>query len=98
MTTAAQAHKSIIIEGVTEDGRKFRPSDWAERMSGMMSSFGPDHRIHYSPLLRPVSYKGVKSIALDPSLETSNPLIFSQIMDFARRNNLKITELTDNGN
>ncbi|MEM1243570.1 MAG: DUF3579 domain-containing protein, partial [Pseudomonadota bacterium] len=26
--------KKIIIEGLTQAGKKFRPSDWAERMSG----------------------------------------------------------------
>ena len=31
--------KKIIIEGVTTEGKKFRPSDWAERMSGSLSTF-----------------------------------------------------------
>jgi len=82
----------ILIQGVTEDGRKFRPSDWAERMSGMLSTFGPDHRIHYSPLLRPVSVDGVKCIALAAELEQENPAVFEQIMDFARRNQLNIIQ------
>lgn len=86
------AVKSIIIEGVTEDGRKFRPSDWAERMSGMLSTFGGDHRIHYSPQLRPISLEGVKCIAMDPELEQSNPIVFTQVMDFAKRNNLNVVE------
>ncbi len=85
-------NKVLIIQGETQDGRKFRPSDWAERMSGMLSTFGDDHRIHYSPLLRPVSVNGNKSIILYKSLEQDNPAIFKQIMDFAIRNNLKIEE------
>jgi len=86
------AVKSIIIEGVTQDGRKFRPSDWAERMSGMLSTFGGDHRIHYSPKLRPISVKGVKCIAVASDLEQTNPEVFALVMDFARRNNLNIVE------
>jgi len=82
----------IIIQGITEDGRKFRPSDWAERMSGMMSSFGDDHRIHYSPKLRPISHEGAKCIALDTSLKESHPAIYRQIMDFAERNGLTIIQ------
>ena len=92
MTNDSEQTGTLIIQGITEDGRKFRPSDWAERMSGMLSTFGDDHRIHYSPQLRPVSIDGVKCIALDKSLAQSNPGIYSQIMDFAKRNNLTIVE------
>ena len=84
--------KIMIIQGITEDGRKFRPSDWAERMSGMLSTFGDDHRIHYSPKLRPISVEGVKCIAIDTSLAESQPGIYQQIMEFARRNQLNIVE------
>jgi len=84
--------KIMIIQGITEDGRKFRPSDWAERMSGMLSTFGDDHRIHYSPKLRPISVEGVKCIAIDTSLAESQPGIYQQIMDFAQRNQLNIVE------
>jgi hypothetical protein len=30
----------IVIVGLTTDGHAFRPSDWAERLCGMMSIFG----------------------------------------------------------
>ncbi|MDX1810445.1 MAG: DUF3579 domain-containing protein [Gammaproteobacteria bacterium] len=83
---------TIIIQGVTKDGRKFRPSDWAERMSGMMSTFGDDHRIHYSSRLRPITHEGNKCIALDTSIRESHPAIYRQIMDFADRNQLVITQ------
>ena len=82
----------MIIQGVTEDGRKFRPSDWAERMSGMLSTFGDDHRIHYSPKLRPISLDGIKCIAIDTELAESQPGTYQQIMEFAKRNQLVITE------
>lgn len=84
------SNQLIIVEGVTQDGRKFRPSDWAERISGMLSTFGGDHRIHYSPMLRPVSLDGVKCIAVAPSLETENPQAYRLVMDFANRNNLNV--------
>ena len=82
----------MIIQGITEDGRKFRPSDWAERMSGMLSTFGDDHRIHYSPQLRPISVDGVKCIAIDTSLSESQPGTYNQIMEFAKRNQLMVVE------
>jgi len=92
MSNKQNSPKILIIQGITEDGRKFRPSDWAERMSGMLSSFGDDHRIHYSPQLRPISLDGIKSIAIDTDLSNSQPQIYKQIMEFAKRNMLRIVD------
>lgn len=94
MTNTKNKSQILIIQGVTVDGRKFRPSDWAERMSGMLSTFGDDHRIHYSPQLRPISVEGVKCIAIDTNLENSQPGIYKQIMEFAKRNQLNVVEET----
>ena len=46
--------KEVFILGVTRAGRTFRPSDWAERLAGVMSQFrpgGPQPGSHlgYSP-------------------------------------------------
>ena len=30
----------FVIVGLTKDGKRFRPSDWAERLCGVMSQFG----------------------------------------------------------
>jgi len=80
----------IVIEGVTEQGKTFRPSDWAERMSGAMASF-KNSRIHYSPMLQPsVNTEGYKCVLLDPVLKESSPHIYQAIMAFAKENNLKI--------
>ncbi len=82
--------KKIVIEGVTPQGKVFRPSDWAERMSGTMATF-KNSRIHYSPLLQPsVNHEGYKCVLLDPKLKESSPQVYQAILDFARTNNLKI--------
>lgn len=82
--------KTIVIEGVTAQGKPFRPSDWAERMSGTMASF-KNSRIHYSPLLQPsVNHEGYKCVLLDPKLKESSPQVYQAILDFAKANNLKI--------
>ncbi len=83
--------KRIIIEGVTESGETFRPSDWAERMSGGLSTF-KKRRIHYSPMLQPSMKGGHKCIVLDRSLEKTNPALFNSILKFAKENKLKICE------
>jgi len=92
MTDTQDKNNILIIQGITQDGKKFRPSDWAERMSGMLSTFGDDHRIHYSSKLRPISLNGTKCIILHKSLEQSHPGVYKQIMDFAARNNLTVEE------
>lgn len=79
----------IIIEGVTADGEAFRPSDWAERVSGSLSTFR-NHRIYYSPLLKPAVQNENKCLVLDKSLKESNPKLYEHILEFARKNNLKI--------
>lgn len=79
----------IIIEGITESGETFRPSDWAERMSGNLSTF-ERHRIKYSPLLQPSIKNGHRCVVLDPKLKESNPELYQSILQFAKSNQLKI--------
>ncbi|EDP47048.1 DUF3579 domain-containing protein [Rickettsiella grylli] len=86
-----QRKKFILIEGVTETGEKFRPSDWAERMCGCLASF-TNRRMTYSPQLRPMidQESRNKCLVLDPKLKKTNPDIFDCIMKFAGENRLKI--------
>ncbi|NDH08536.1 MAG: DUF3579 domain-containing protein [Gammaproteobacteria bacterium] len=84
--------KKIVIEGVTSQGKVFRPSDWAERMSGTLASF-KNRRINYSPLLQPtVNAQGYKCVVLDPKLKESCPEIYQSIIDFAKSNQLNICD------
>lgn len=87
---ADKENKKIVIEGVTSQGKTFRPSDWAERMSGSLASF-KNSRIHYSPLLQPsVNSEGYHCVLLDPKLKESSPQLYQSILDFAKNNNLNI--------
>jgi len=81
--------KKIIIEGVTESGERFRPSDWAERMSGSLGTFR-HRRVHYSPMLQPIYKYGYKCVALDPQLKETNPALYDSILSFAKANKLKV--------
>ena len=82
----------ILIDGVTDKGHKFRPSDWAERLSESVSQVGADHRIHYSPLVEPVLIDGRAALKIDPALETENPKAFQQLIDFVKDNRLSVLE------
>jgi len=88
------SQKKIIIEGVTESGEVFRPSDWAERMSGSLCTFR-NRRITYSPLLQPVVKDGNKCVLLDPELKDSNPSLYDTIMEFAEINHLRVQEQSE---
>ncbi len=82
--------KKIVIEGITEEGKTFRPGDWAERLSGSLASF-KNSRIHYSPLLQPsINHDGYKCVLLDPKLKESSPELYQSILDFAKNNKLNV--------
>src|ERR1700691_3021621 len=89
-------HK-IIIEGFTEEGEVFRPSDWAERISDRLSTFH-NHRIIYSPQLQPVMREGHKCVLFDLDLKKTNPMVYQDIMEFVRTNKLKTHNEPDNPN
>ena len=86
-----EKREQIIIEGITESGETFRPSNWAERMSGKLSTFR-NHRITYSPLLKPTIHEGNKSVLIDEKLKESNPMLYESIMNFAKSNKLRIAK------
>ena len=88
--------KSFVIVGVTTAGRKFRPSDWADRLCGIMSAFGSDNRMKYSPYVRPgCNLKGDKTVLVDARLYDIEPLAFKFMMNFASDNDLQIDYLDD---
>lgn len=80
----------IVIQGVTQGGQTFRPSDWAERLCGMMSIFGEDSRLSYSPYLKPVMSAGTRCVVVDIRLEELDPAAFRFLLSFARDNELKL--------
>jgi len=80
----------IVIQGITDSGETFRPSDWAERLSGMLSVFSHDGYLAYSPYLKPIMAGGVRCVAVDRELETRDPAAYAFLLQFARDNQLKM--------
>lgn len=98
MTDTAEP-RQFFIHGVTVHGRSFRPSDWAERLCGVMAPYRPgglaagrDAFIGYSPYVRPVSVVGVKCVLVDERLRQIEPMAFEFVMSFARDNELPVYE------
>jgi hypothetical protein len=85
-------HK-LIIEGVREDGSRFRPSDWIERISATLATFGPDHRLRYARSVQPKIINGKKCLVLDASLREENPSAYDYVLAFAKANQLRIQEI-----
>jgi hypothetical protein len=82
----------FVIQGVTRDGKTFRPSDWAERLCGVMAAFGGDHRMQYSPFVHPVTANGVRCVVVDVRLEEVEPMAYRFLLNFAKDNELKVRD------
>jgi hypothetical protein len=71
--------KEVFIQGITLDGKTFRPSDWAERLAGVMSSFRPGgaqpgSHLSYSPWCIPTVINGVKCVVVNRDLRDVEPM------------------------
>lgn len=82
----------VVIHGTTSSGKIFRPSDWAERLCGILSSFTKDNRLSYSKWVRPMLVDNIRCVAVDKKLETDNPQMFRFLMDFAADNDLRVID------
>jgi hypothetical protein len=101
---ADHAHKppktarELLIQGITSDGKPFRPSDWAERLCGVMSCFrpegsgGPHAHLQYSPYVRPTVLGGVKSVVVNEELREIEPLAYHFVVNFAKDNDLQMVD------
>ncbi len=89
--------KEVFIQGVTHSGRTFRPSDWAERLAGVMSQFKPGGNLpgahlSYSPWCIPKVINGVKCVVVHTDLRDFNLMAWNFVMGFARDNDLQVVE------
>jgi hypothetical protein len=91
MNQDVNPQKKLLIEGVNQAGQKLRPSDWAERVCGHLSSF-ENQRICYSPLLQPITKNGYSCVLVDPELSVTNPEAYEMVLAFALENELRIKE------
>jgi hypothetical protein len=99
MTAASAKPREFFIQGLTRDGKTFRPSDWAERLAGAMSCFRPEGVqtgigafIGYSPYCVPRVINGVKCVIVNEALKGIEPMAWDFVMNFARDNDLQVSE------
>ncbi|HCL85863.1 DUF3579 domain-containing protein [Pulveribacter sp.] len=99
MVVPSSASQEVFIQGITHEGRTFRPSDWAERLAGVMSQFrpggarsAPGGHLGYSPWCIPTTLGGVKCVVVHPELRNHEPMAWDFVMNFARDNDLQVAE------
>lgn len=88
-----QAHQKLVIEGIREDGSRFRPSDWIERISATLATFGPDHRLRYARGVQPKVINGQKCLVVDDLLREEDPAAYEYVLAFAKANQLRMKHL-----
>jgi len=90
--------REFFIQGVTSDGKTFRPSDWAERLCGVMSCFqegragDQDAHLRYSRYVHPTLLEGIKSVVVSEDLRTIEPMAYHFVLNFAKDNDLRVVE------
>jgi len=88
--------RQFIIYGTTLEGGRFRPSDWAERLAGVMAPYRPPgsagSHLTYSPYVVPTMIDGVRCVVVDERLRQVEPLAWKFVVDFARDNGLQTGE------
>jgi hypothetical protein len=89
--------RSFVIVGSTRQGKLFRPSDWAERLAGVMSPFRPggggaQAHLTYSPYVVPGLHEGVKCVRVDARLHGIEPMAYKFLRGFAADNELEVLE------
>ena len=89
--------QEVLIQGVTSDGQAFRPSDWSDRLAGVMSQFRPGgaqpgSHLSYSPWCVPTSIDGIKCVVVHQDLRDAEPMAWDFVMGFAKDNDLQVVQ------
>lgn len=90
--------RRYFIQGLTQEGRVFRPSDWAERLAGTMACFrpgghvGPGRQLGYSPWCVPQTREGINGVLVSEAIRAAEPMAWDFVMNFARDNGLVVVD------
>lgn len=84
-----------LILGVTEKGKTFRPSDWADRLCGAFAYYSNNKRWTYSDHVYPILHEGIISVRVHSTLQTADSICYKFVMNFAQSNQLKLVSLVE---
>lgn len=96
-TTDKELTGEFFILGITNKGRQFRPSDWAERLCGVMACFCPgssgrDAHLKFSPYVHPTVVNGTKAVVVNHQLQNIEPMAYHFVINFAKDNDLQVVD------
>ena len=80
----------IVLLGITLSGQKFRPSDWAQRLTVAVSTVGPRKQVISHPHVHMALRDGLPAVVIDPVLEQENVIMYEFLINFAKSNDLQI--------
>ncbi|MCG2585666.1 DUF3579 domain-containing protein [Massilia sp. TS11] len=99
---AHSSHKPVAEEffilGLTSNGKTFRPSDWAERLCGVMACFQPEgsskrgSSTQFSPYVWPTMLNGVKAVVVNGAIKQIEPMAYHFVVNFAKDNDLQVID------
>ncbi|MCW9025526.1 MAG: DUF3579 domain-containing protein [Gammaproteobacteria bacterium] len=89
-TDTPDTQARLIIESIRENGSKFRPSDWAERLSASTAQFGPDKKLRYASGVYPGMINNCKCLIVETASIDQQSMAYQRIIEFARTNNLRM--------
>ncbi len=97
-TMVAPTSKELFILGITRQGKMFRPSDWAERLAGVMSTFhpggaAPGSHLRYSPWCIPTTIGQAKCVIVHRDLRDYDVMAWDFCVTFAKDNDLQVSDV-----
>ena len=102
---SSDLQQMFVVEGITVDGKVFRPGDWIERLIDTVSSYGSDRRARTGSYTGPdrrsrqVGFictqmiEGRKCLLVDARLQEANPAAFRFLQEFVQSNRLRMRAL-----
>ena len=87
-----------LMLGETTEGRKFRPSDWADRLFSACGSYAHDADLKQmlSENICMVERRGRKGIVFSEALADLEPEMYHFLLRFGENNSLRISKLEQN--
>ena len=84
----------IFITGKTTEGVRFRPSDFADRLSGVINVLEEDEYDECKDMIHLTTFSGNRGLLINTELETINPKLYKFFMDFIEKNDLQVESIT----
>jgi len=84
-----ESSQQLIIKGLQQNGSKFRPSDWCERLATTQACFDRNKRLQYNTYVKPSIINGIKCLIVHNDLKTHSPESYEFLLSFAKENQLE---------